>query len=154
MLVNHFTAHISPRTGSPADRVAKAGIAVGRLLENIGSSSSPEEVHLGLMRSPGHRSAILDPDVTHVGIGVASHDLARAVVDGLTVKRARTAVLAAYGRKAEFGPAVLEVRRLVTEGDERKLLVDLGSRIEVDGAATVGSAKLDRAALGSPERAH
>jgi uncharacterized protein YkwD len=71
MLINDYIAHISPATGSPADRVAKAGIAVNRLLENVGTSSSPDELHLGLMRSPGHRSAILDPHVTRVGVGVA-----------------------------------------------------------------------------------
>lgn len=71
MLSHDYIAHISPTTGSPGDRVAKAGIAVTRLEENIGTSGSPEELHHGLMRSPGHRSAILDPSATRVGIGVA-----------------------------------------------------------------------------------
>ena len=73
MLANNYIAHISPKTGSPADRVAKAGIAITRLSENVGTSSSPEELHQGLMRSPGHRSAILDPKSTRVGVGVAVH---------------------------------------------------------------------------------
>jgi uncharacterized protein YkwD len=71
MLTNDFIAHISPTTGSPADRVARAGIDVNRLEENIGTSSSPEELHQGLMRSPGHRAAILDRKATRVGVGVA-----------------------------------------------------------------------------------
>lgn len=71
MLTHDYIAHISPITGSPADRVAKAGITVNRLEENIGTSSSPEELHQGLMRSPGHRAAILDPKVMRVGVGVA-----------------------------------------------------------------------------------
>lgn len=71
MLINNYIAHISPTTGSPGDRVAKAGIRVVRLDENVGTSSSPEELHHGLMRSPGHRSAILDRRVTRVGVGVA-----------------------------------------------------------------------------------
>jgi uncharacterized protein YkwD len=71
MLANNYIAHISPKTGSPADRVARAGIEVTRLSENVGSSSSPEELHQGLMRSPGHRAAILDPQSTRVGVGVA-----------------------------------------------------------------------------------
>ena len=70
MLINDYIAHISPTTGSPADRVAKAGIDVDRLAENIGTSSSPEELHQGLMRSPGHRAAILDRKATSVGVGV------------------------------------------------------------------------------------
>jgi uncharacterized protein YkwD len=71
MLTHDYIAHIAPTTGSPADRVAKAGIAVDRLAEDIGTSGSPEELHLGLMRSPGHRAAILDPRSTRVGVGVA-----------------------------------------------------------------------------------
>jgi uncharacterized protein YkwD len=71
MLVNNYIAHISPTTGNPAARVARAGIAITRLAENVGTSSSPEELHLGLMRSPGHRAAILDPKVSRVGVGVA-----------------------------------------------------------------------------------
>lgn len=71
MLDHDYIAHISPTTGGPADRVAKAGIAVDRLAEDIGTSGSPEELHQGLMRSPGHRAAILDPRSTRVGVGVA-----------------------------------------------------------------------------------
>ena len=71
MLAHSFIGHISPTTGSPSDRVGQAGIAFERLAENVGTASSPEEVHQGLMRSPGHRSAILDRQVTRVGVGVA-----------------------------------------------------------------------------------
>jgi uncharacterized protein YkwD len=71
MLANEYIAHISPKTGTPADRVAKAGIHVRRLAENIGTSGSPDELHHSLMRSPGHRAAILDPNVTRVGVGIA-----------------------------------------------------------------------------------
>lgn len=71
MLANQYIAHISPTTGSPSDRLKASGIAMpNRLLENIGTASSVDEVHNGLMRSPGHRSAILDRHTTHVGIGV------------------------------------------------------------------------------------
>jgi uncharacterized protein YkwD len=71
MLTHDYIAHISPTTGSPADRVARAGIAVDRLAEDIGTSGSPEELHQGLMRSPGHRAAILDRQATRVGVGAA-----------------------------------------------------------------------------------
>jgi uncharacterized protein YkwD len=65
-----FVAHISPTTGGPMDRAVAAGLKPARLLENIGTGGSAEEVHAGLMRSPGHRKAILDPQVTRVGVGV------------------------------------------------------------------------------------
>jgi uncharacterized protein YkwD len=67
---NNFVGHISPTTGGPMDRVLTAGLSFARVLENVGRDASAEEVHAGLMRSPGHRSAILDAGVTHVGIGV------------------------------------------------------------------------------------
>ncbi len=70
MMENDFVAHVSPRTGGPGERLEKAGIQATRVLENIGRAGSVEEAHKGLMRSPGHRSAILAPQVTHVGIGV------------------------------------------------------------------------------------
>lgn len=71
MLSHNFIGHISPTTGSPADRVGQAGIVFEHLAENVGTAGSPDEVHQGLMRSPGHRSAILDRQVTRVGVGVA-----------------------------------------------------------------------------------
>jgi uncharacterized protein YkwD len=71
MLSNNFIGHVSPTTGDLEDRVRKGGIHTGRVLENVGTSGSPEELHRGLMSSPGHRSAILDRQVTRVGVGVA-----------------------------------------------------------------------------------
>ena len=71
MLENSFTGHISPSTGDPEARLRRAGLSYGRFLENVGRGGSVEEVQAGLMRSPGHRSAILDKQVRHVGIGIA-----------------------------------------------------------------------------------
>jgi uncharacterized protein YkwD len=72
MLSNGFVGHISPTTGGPIDRVKRAGAVVPRrLMENVGAGSSIDDVEAGLMRSPGHRAAILDRQVTMVGIGIA-----------------------------------------------------------------------------------
>jgi uncharacterized protein YkwD len=70
MRTNGFIAHRSPTTGEPRERLERAGITSGLVLENIGRGYSAAEIHEGLMSSPGHRAAILNPDVTHVGIGV------------------------------------------------------------------------------------
>lgn len=67
---NGFVAHRSPTTGEPRERLVRAGITSGLVLENIGRGYSAAEIHQGLMSSPGHRAAILNPDVTHLGIGV------------------------------------------------------------------------------------
>jgi uncharacterized protein YkwD len=71
MADHRFVGHVSPTAGTALDRVRRAGIAPLLLMENIGSDVSPEQVHAGLMQSPGHRAAILDPQVTRIGIGVA-----------------------------------------------------------------------------------
>ncbi|HTU63414.1 MAG TPA: CAP domain-containing protein, partial [Polyangiales bacterium] len=65
-----FIAHTSPSTGTAVDRVARAGVRTPVVLENIGRGYSAEEIHRGLIESPGHRENILNRDATHVGIGV------------------------------------------------------------------------------------
>jgi len=42
--------------------------------ENIGMGATPEQVHEGLMDSPGHRMNMLLPDYTHVGIAAEKSD--------------------------------------------------------------------------------
>jgi uncharacterized protein YkwD len=71
MLEHHFVGHTSPSTGTPAQRVERAGVRTSLVLENIGRGSSLHEVHAGLMASPGHRGSLLHPLATHVGIAVA-----------------------------------------------------------------------------------
>lgn len=65
-------AHISPMTGSVADRLEAAGYRAQFAAENIARSSGITDAHEGLMRSPGHRAAILSTSATHVGIGIVS----------------------------------------------------------------------------------
>jgi uncharacterized protein YkwD len=72
MVENDFVGHSSPNTGSASDRVRGAGFSSGLVLENIGRGYSAKEIHRGLLRSPGHRANIVNPDVTHVGIGVVA----------------------------------------------------------------------------------
>ncbi len=67
-----FVGHVSPATGSPEERLLSAGIVTDVAAENVGLGYSPDEIHKGLMDSPGHRAAILQAKVTHVGIGISS----------------------------------------------------------------------------------
>lgn len=71
MVTHEFVAHTSPTTGTAAARVENAGFQSGLVLENIGRGYSVGEVHRGLLESPGHRANILNPDATHIGVGVA-----------------------------------------------------------------------------------
>jgi uncharacterized protein YkwD len=65
-----IVAHISPTTGSAADRVKKANIKTAVVLENVARAYGVGEAHAGLMNSPGHRANMLAGAATHVGIGV------------------------------------------------------------------------------------
>lgn len=69
---HHFVAHVSKRTGSARDRAQRAGLHPLVLLENIGRGYSAQEIHQGLMQSPGHRANILNRDVRLLGVGVTS----------------------------------------------------------------------------------
>ncbi|HEX5061187.1 MAG TPA: CAP domain-containing protein, partial [Kofleriaceae bacterium] len=65
-----IVAHISPTTGSAADRTRAAGIKTAVVLENVARAYGVGEAHSGLMNSPGHRANVLSSAATHVGIGV------------------------------------------------------------------------------------
>ncbi|HEX6242016.1 MAG TPA: CAP domain-containing protein [Polyangiales bacterium] len=69
---NHFVAHTSRSTGEANQRVARAGVRTTLLLENIGRGYNADEIHAGLMESPGHRGNILHPDVRELGVGVVA----------------------------------------------------------------------------------
>jgi len=68
-----FFAHVSPRTGRLLERATSAGLRFARLGENIAVHRDVDEAEAALLRSPGHRKNILDPQFTRVGIGVAFH---------------------------------------------------------------------------------
>ncbi|MGB9862588.1 MAG: CAP domain-containing protein [Candidatus Saccharicenans sp.] len=71
MLKNNFVGHVSPSTGGPDQRLKSVGIITDHFGENVAQGyNSAEEIHRGLMESPGHRMVILDSRLTSVGIGV------------------------------------------------------------------------------------
>jgi hypothetical protein len=70
MRVTKVVAHISPKTGSAADRVRAAKIKTALVLENVARAYGLGEAHQGLMNSPGHRANLMSSNATHIGIGV------------------------------------------------------------------------------------
>jgi len=74
MADHHFFAHVSPSTGSPADRLRRSNLLVSMFGENIAAAATPEVAHQSLMNSPGHRANMLQPLFTHVGIGARKTD--------------------------------------------------------------------------------
>ncbi len=70
MADHRYVAHNSQSGATPGQRLRDAGLLSGLSLENVARGYSAREIHEGLMVSPGHRANILNPEVTHVGIGV------------------------------------------------------------------------------------
>lgn len=62
-------AHHSPTTGTHHDRLTAAGMNWPVSVENLARARNGFSACQGLMDSPAHRAGLLDPKVTHVGIG-------------------------------------------------------------------------------------
>ncbi|MBM4294543.1 MAG: CAP domain-containing protein [Deltaproteobacteria bacterium] len=79
MMKREFFDHVNPDGLTPKDRFAKHTVGEAKVGENIFKASrlDPSDVKTmarlmvdGWMTSPGHRSNILNPDYTHLGVGV------------------------------------------------------------------------------------
>lgn len=66
-----YVGHRSPQRGGFELRLDEAGLQAPLALENVASGFGPSEILDRLMASPGHRLNILNPEVTHMGVGVA-----------------------------------------------------------------------------------
>jgi uncharacterized protein YkwD len=112
MVENRFVGHTSPATGTAAARVERAGIRSGLVLENIGRGYSAAEIHRGLLESPGHRANILNPDVSHVGVGVvAEQEGERAAFVATQVFVHMAAAIDVDGAPARLLEAINRARR-------------------------------------------
>ena len=65
-----FFGHDSPTTGSPQDRVDRAGYLAQESRENVAQAPDGTIAQDQLLASPGHYANIMAETVTHVGIGV------------------------------------------------------------------------------------
>lgn len=70
MINNNYFSHNSPTYGSPFDMMKSFGISYVKAGENIAGNQAVAAAHNSLMNSPGHRKNILDPDYTHIGLGI------------------------------------------------------------------------------------
>jgi uncharacterized protein YkwD len=75
MMERGFFAHADPVHGALAERLKAAGIRWGRCGESIfrehGMDDPAQEAVDGWMKSPGHRTSLLDPLFTETGVGIA-----------------------------------------------------------------------------------
>lgn len=69
-----FASHTSPKGESLSHRALKLKDRAERIFENLAVGSTVEELHEQLMASPAHRAAVLDSEVTHVGVGLCAKD--------------------------------------------------------------------------------
>uniref|UniRef100_UPI0003725A5F SafA/ExsA family spore coat assembly protein n=1 Tax=Alkalibacillus haloalkaliphilus TaxID=94136 RepID=UPI0003725A5F len=68
---NYFS-HQSPTYGSPFDMIEQFNVSYQRAAENIAAGQqNPRSVVNSWMDSQGHRENILDPNMTHIGVGYA-----------------------------------------------------------------------------------
>lgn len=72
MIDNKYFSHYSPKYGSPFDMLKSFGINYVQAAENIAGNQTVQNAFNALMNSPGHRKNILNPDFTHIGIGIKS----------------------------------------------------------------------------------
>lgn len=84
MYLAGYFSHDSPETGSVGDRVAAAGITYRVAGENLALAATPDDVHDGLMESPGHRANIVGGDYRRVGIAVVAGPLGLMTVQVFT----------------------------------------------------------------------
>nr|WP_206154918.1 CAP domain-containing protein [Clostridium muellerianum] len=70
MIDNNYFSHSSPKYGSPFDMMKSFGVKYVAAGENIAGNQSVQNAQNALMNSPGHRKNILNPDFTHIGIGI------------------------------------------------------------------------------------
>ncbi len=73
MAENDYFSHTSPTYGSPFDMLQQFGIDYTKASENIAAGQeTAEEVVQAWLDSEGHRENMLDPEVTHIGVGYTS----------------------------------------------------------------------------------
>jgi hypothetical protein len=87
--------------------------------------------------SVGERSAMTAQDILidTVGTGAASKDGSTLQLSDTKIINASFAGLTAYIKKAEYGPAEIIAENVVIENAETAILVQSGSRVELDGVA-------------------
>jgi len=133
MVEHNFVGHTSPTTGGATDRVERAGYHSGLVLENIGRGYSPTEIHRGLLQSPGHCANIVNPDVTHVGVGVVAED------EGTRTAYVATEVFIRMAREIELRSAPDRVLELLNRARRARGASELETDPNLTRAAVEGA---------------
>ncbi|KRQ87144.1 Chlorophenol reductase precursor [Caloramator mitchellensis] len=87
MINKNYFSHISPTYGSPFQMIESFGIKFSAAGENIAMGQrTPQEVMNAWMNSPGHRSNILNPTYTQIGVGLAKDKAGRCYWTQMFIK--------------------------------------------------------------------
>lgn len=70
MIDHNYFSHTSSTLGSFATLIRKYAPDYGYLGENLAGNRTVQAAHTALMNSEGHRKNILNPNYTHLGIGI------------------------------------------------------------------------------------
>lgn len=74
MAAKNYFSHTSPTYGSPFRMMESFGIKYSSAGENIAyGQKTPQQVMTAWMNSPGHRSNILSPSYSQIGVGYATN---------------------------------------------------------------------------------
>ena len=84
MYADGYFSHVSPVTGSVADRLVSQGIPFRAAGENLALNPTVDGVHAGLAASPSHRATMLESRFTRVGISAHEGPLGLMVVQVFT----------------------------------------------------------------------
>ena len=97
MVRRDFFDHTSPGGSTPASRARRAGYrgaAIGETIAYaVGPRATPAATVAAWLRSGAHRRVLFDPDLRHVGVGIARG----APLAGGSTRRGATVVLDAGG---------------------------------------------------------
>ncbi len=127
---NGFFGHRSPTTGLHTQRLEGARYRAVASSENLAHNTSIAEAQAGLMDSLGHRRNMLDPKVTHLGIGVVGEE-----GDDGDRRWWVTQIFSKPVEDLDVSAAATEVLRRVTELRAKEGLTDLQPDSGLDSVA-------------------
>lgn len=151
MMRGGYVGHVSPSSGSPADRLQRAGIPYLVVRENIARAYSVGEALQELINSPAHRANLLSSDVTDLGVGVVidrrdslpvllvTQDFARTA-EPFSQNTAPEVLLARINRRRRAARTAALVRRPELDRLARAFLDDVLARDDAAARARLGRA--------------
>lgn len=76
----HVLVHATAASGNLATRLQTRGMRFTQAAENLADAANPRQALGAFMASPGHKRNLLDPGLTHVGVGVVGRYYVLAMV--------------------------------------------------------------------------